>query len=254
MNEKKFIKIYLKILENLFHNYKEKIGDQKIGLFLSGGIDSSIIAYFTTKYFKNPVFFTLNSKNALDLKYVKILNNYLKQKLVVVDFDNEKIEKIKNKINEILIDKNIKNNPTQISLASAFYLLSEQANKNKINFIFTGQGPDILLGGYHMYQNFPLEKLNEKIKNDLTLLEIDKIRDQSIADIFNIKLINPYLEEKFIDFALYIPPELKINKINNQIYEKYISRKLGEYLILPKQIILRHKKALQYSTKIRKYI
>lgn len=254
MNEKKIIKKYKQILENLFQNYQKKINNQKVGVFLSGGIDSSLIGYFTSIFLKNILFLTLTSKEGLDLQYVKILNNHLKQKLIIVNFDNKKVNQIKNKVIKVINSKNIPINPTQLSLASAFYLLCEEASKNKIRFVFTGQGPDILLGGYHMYQNLPTEKLNEKIKNDLILLETDKIRDQSIADIFSIKLINPYLEKEFVDFSIDLPAEFKINKINNEIYEKYISRKVGECLNLPKEIILRHKKALQYSTKIRKYV
>lgn len=253
MGEKIFIKKYRQILKNLFQDYQKKINNQKTGVFLSGGIDSSIIAYFISKYFKNPLFFTLNSKNALDLEYVKILNNYFKKQLIVVNFDDKKVNNIKEEVIKVLKNKKIPINPTQVSLACAFYLLCKEAYDKKVKFIFTGQGPDILLGGYNMYKNISLQNLNEKIKNDLPLLEIDKIRDQSIADIFKIKLINPYLEKEFIEFSLVIPPELKINKINDKFYEKYLSRKVGEYLKLPKEIILRHKKALQYSTKIRKY-
>lgn len=253
MSEKIFIKKYQQILENLFQDYQKKIANQKTGVFLSGGIDSSIIAYFTSKFFKNPVFFTLGGEKSLDLNYVKIINNFLKQKLITVNFNQQKINKIKSDVIKILEKNNLAINPTQISLACAFYLLCQKTKEENIKIIFTGQGPDILLAGYHMYQNISLEKLNEKIKNDLPFLEVDKKRDQSIADIFEIKLINPYLEEEFINFSLELPARLKINKISGETYEKYLSRKVGEDLKLPKEIILRHKKALQYSTKIRKY-
>lgn len=252
--EKKLIKKYIQIIENLYKNYSKKFINQNVGVFVSGGIDSSIIAYFTSKFFKNLVFFTLSGEKSLDLNYVKILNNFLKQKLIIVDFNQKKIDQIKPQVIKVLKNKKLKTDATQISLATAFFLLCQKAKEEKVKIVFTGQGPDILLGGYYMYQNLPLQQLNEKIKNDLPLLEIDKTRDQSIADIFEIKLINPYLEKEFIKFSLSVPAEFKINKIANKTYEKYLSRKVGEYLKLPKEIILRHKKALQYSTKIRKYI
>ncbi|MCS7093299.1 MAG: asparagine synthase C-terminal domain-containing protein [Patescibacteria group bacterium] len=123
-----------------------------------------------------------------------------------------------------------------------------------ISYLFTGQGPDVLLAGYHMYQKIPLEFLNQEIASDLYLLEIDKKRDQAIADFFDITLINPYLEKEMIDFCLKLPPEFKINQIEGKNYEKYLSRKLAVSLGLPKEIILRPKKAFQYSTKVRKYL
>ncbi|GAB4219904.1 MAG: hypothetical protein Fur009_8120 [Candidatus Microgenomates bacterium] len=247
------LKNYQKILENLYSKYLDKFKDKKIAVFVSGGIDSSLIAYFTSKFFKNITLLTLHSKNAVDLEYVKILNKYLRQKLEIVEFNDKKINQIKNRAESILKNNNLLINPTHLSLSSAFYLLCEKAFEEKIDVVFTGQGPDILLAGYHMYQKLPLDKLNEKIKTDLSLLEIDKKRDGAIAGYFKINLINPYLEKEFVDFCLDLPAQFKINKINNEVYEKYLSRKLGQILGLPKEIILRHKKALQYSTKIRSY-
>lgn len=249
-----FEKRFVEILEKSFKNYQKKFSSQKVGVFVSGGIDSSIIAYFTSKYFKKITLFTLNTKEAKDLPFVKLLNQKLKQKLIVINFDEEVILKIKKLVSESLKENGIETTPTQISLGCAFYLLCQKAKNEKIAIVFSGQGPDVLFAGYYRYKNFPLAKLNEKIKTDLFLLKKDKTRDESIANFLNIQLIHPYLEKEFVDFALKVPPELKIGKIKNEIYEKYLCRKVGERLDLPKEIILRHKKALQYSTKIRKYI
>ncbi len=254
VNEKSFIKKFLEIFQSNYQDYSHRYGNKKIGVLISGGIDSSLIGYFTNKYFKNINLLTLNTKESLDLKYVEIINKLLKQKLIIVNFSQSDVKEIRSKVEKILNQNNLTLTPTNISLAAAFYLLLNKAKEEKIEVIFTGQGPDILLGGYKMYEKIPLTLLNKKIKKDLGLLEIDKKRDFAIADYFNIELVNPYLEKNFVDFCLKIPPELKINQINEEIYEKYLSRKVGECLNLPKEIILRHKKALQYSTKIRKYI
>ncbi len=251
--EKILISQFKLTLENLFKNYYQQFHDKKIGVFASGGIDSSIIAYFTKIFFKKITLFTLHSEKGVDLEYTKLLNQKLKQDLQIININNQKITEIKDKVLKLLKEKNIDANPTQLSLASAFYLLCQNAKEQGIEVIFTGQGPDILLAGYHMYQKIPLEKLNEKIKNDLYLLQIDKTRDNAVAQLFGLQLINPYLEKEFIDFAIKIPPNFKMSKIKDEVYEKYISRKLAELLDLPEKIILRHKKALQYSTKIRRY-
>ncbi|GIW64597.1 MAG: hypothetical protein KatS3mg092_0530 [Patescibacteria group bacterium] len=76
----------------------------------------------------------------------------MKKNLIIVDFDKEKLEKIKPTVLKILTENKIETNPTQLSLASALYFLCEKAKQEKTKIIFTGQGPDILLGGYHMYQ------------------------------------------------------------------------------------------------------
>lgn len=254
IQEKKFIEQFIAILRKLYQDYQKKFSRQKIGVFVSGGIDSSIIAYFTNKYFEKITLFTLHSKNAVDLDFVKLLNDKLRRKLVIVSFDKKDVEKIKNRVLAILNKIKLKSNPTQLSLACAFFLLCQKAAKMNIKIIFTGQGPDILLAGYHFYQKISFQNLNEKIKKDLSLLAIDKKRDKAMANFFNIQLINPYLENEFVNFSLTVPAPLKINKIDGEIFEKYLSRQVGKYLKLPQAIVLRHKKALQYSTKIQKSI
>ncbi|GIW64596.1 MAG: hypothetical protein KatS3mg092_0529 [Patescibacteria group bacterium] len=52
-NENQLINQYITILDNLYNRYINLFQNQSIGVFVSGGIDSSLIAYFTNKYFKN---------------------------------------------------------------------------------------------------------------------------------------------------------------------------------------------------------
>jgi hypothetical protein len=54
------------------------------------------------------------------------------------------------------------------------------------------------LAGYHKYKNISKNNINEEIKKDLPLLEIDKKRDSGVAKFFNIKLVNPYLEKDLL--------------------------------------------------------
>jgi len=249
--EKKLIEKYLNLLHQFYQKYKKQIGERKVGVMLSGGIDSSIIAYFTNLYFKKTYFFTLaTDEKTDDVFYSKILSEKLNKKLVIIFYQKNDVLKIRKKIEEILVKNKIEVNPMQIALSSAFFLIFQKVKEKNIEFIFTGQGPDVLFAGYHKYKSIKKENLNKQIKKDLTLLEIDKKRDEGVANYFKIKLINPYLEKDFIDFSLKVSAEFKINSINDEIYEKYLSRKVGETLNLPQKIIFRHKKALQYSTKI----
>ena len=249
--EKKLIEKYLDLFHEFYQKYQKQIGERVVGVMLSGGIDSSIIAYFTNLYFKNALFFTLvfNEKND-DLFYSQILMKKLKKKLEPIFYQKEDVLKIKKIIVKILEKNKIDINPIQIALASAFFLVCQKVKEKNINFLFTGQGPDVLLAGYHKYKNIDKKNLNEEIKKDLPLLEIDQKRDRGVAYYFQIELVNPYLEKDFIAFSLKIPEKFKINTIRGELFEKYLSRKVGDFLKIPKEIIFRHKKALQYSTKI----
>jgi len=253
--ENKLIKKYLDLLHQFYQKYKNEIGEREVGVMLSGGIDSSIIAYFTHLYFKKTSFFTLASdEKSKDIFYAQILAKKLDKNLEIILYQKNAVLKIRKKIEEILIKNEVKINSMQIALASAFFLVCQKVKEKNIIYLFTGQGPDILLAGYHKYKNIPKNKINEEIKKDLPLLEVDKKRDRGVANHFQINLINPYLEKDFVDFTLEIPENFKINLINGEVYEKYLARQVGKYIKLPEEIILRHKKALQYSTKIIRFI
>lgn len=252
--ENQLINDYINLFDQIFASYQNKIKNQKIAALASGGIDSSIVAFFCKRYFPQIILYSLSTPKGFDKKYVQIIAQFLNLPLKEVMVNENNIKNSIDIINLILTKNQLEIDRIQLPLAVAFYLVLKKIKDDEIKIVFTGQGSDILLAGYHMYQNIPLENLNLKIKNDLSLLEIDKKRDNAVASFFDLQLINPYLEKIFIDFALKVPPELKINFINNEKYEKYLSRKVGERLGLPKEIILRHKKALQYSTGIIKYL
>ncbi len=244
----------LKKLNKIVKNFKAKLEEQKVGIFVSGGIDSSIIATLVFKNFKNATLISLETKYSKDKPYVELLSKFLKTKPVFYKAEKEEIEKAKPKIEKILKEKRIEPLKVHLPIATSFYFLCKKANELGIKHVFTGQGPDILFAGYHKYEKVPLDKLNKEIEKDLPLLEIDKRRDNATAKIFGIILYNPYLEKEFVNLALKIPAEEKIKFIQGKRVEKWIMRKLGEKLGLPKEIIWRPKKAIQYSTGVSKMI
>lgn len=252
--ENKLISDYIKLLNQIFFKIKKKLAKKKVAVLVSGGIDSSIIAYFVKKYFDHCFLFCLGIRNSYDFNFVDILNKSLNLPLKKVYVEKEEIMKAKKIVIPILKKINLDNNLTHLSLAISFFLVLKEIKKEKITYVFTGQGPDILLAGYHKYKKISLSQINKEIKKDLSLLNIDSKRDQTIADYFKIKLINPYLNQEFINFSLTTPAEFKRNKIDNEVYEKYLLRKVGKAIGLPEKIILRHKKALQYSTGVRKIL
>ena len=250
MNSSDQVVILEQKLNTIFSRYRRLFNNQKIAVVVSGGIDSSIIAYYTSKFFDQTHLYTLHSSLGKDLPYAKKLADFLKKPLRVVNFNKESASLVVPKVKKVLLQKKISPNLTQLSLATGFYLLFEKISKQKIRLVFTGQGPDVLLGGYHRYRSIPLRKMNKAIKKDLPILELDKKRDQAVADIFGVRLINPYLEGDFVQFSFSLPPFYKYN----QGWEKAILRDLGKKLGLPGDILRRHKKAFQYSTRLQRIV
>jgi asparagine synthase (glutamine-hydrolysing) len=251
MDKQKWVKRYIGVMEKLFVGSVGR-GLGKVGVLVSGGIDSSIIAYFVNKYFHEAFFLTLNSKKGTDLPFVKILMEKLEREAVVVNVEEMNIDVARAEVEKMLDSALIPKNRMQVALGLVYYCLFKQSSKLGVNTIFTGQGPDILLGGYNKYTVALSEgrELKNEIVKDLPLLEVDKKRDGSIGKNWGINIINPYLERQFVDFALSVPEGLLIS---NGI-EKFISRLVGKVVVLPERIVARPKKAMQYSTGVQKLL
>ena len=224
----------------------------KVGSLVSAGIDSSTIATLLSNKIKDLTLITFGTPESKDFSFVDILYNFLKKDLLKITIEEKDLADNLYQVKNVLQKNNIEVNLMQMSLGIGYLIAFAKAKEKGITHIFTGQGPDVILGGYHKYKNLPEAQINQEITKDIMALEIDKKRDQAMADCFGIKLFNPYLEKEFVDFCQEIPASLKIWRNSEKIIEKYILRRYAETLKIPDTIINRPKMAFQYSTRIQK--
>jgi asparagine synthase (glutamine-hydrolysing) len=241
------------LLKGNFERLKSVLKGKKIGILVSGGLDSSIIAHLSHLFLDNPVHLSLAGKDSQDGPYLIILEKYLGKNIKRVSpetFSETDIKKIK----QLLIKNNIEANLMQMSLALGFYLLGKEGNVLGLDCLLTGQGADEIFGGYTRYKNYEGD-LKDFLKEDYESVgSIDYKRDTAVLNHFNIDLINPYEDKLFLEYALSISPELKLYKKDDAIIEKYILRLMAQKLGLPEEIIWRPKKAFQYSSRIQKIL
>ena len=146
-----------KILENNLSDTIEKnlISDTKVGIFLSGGIDSSIIAILSKKLDINisayTSFFTPSEKYSkfnLDYNFAKKLCDYLNIKLHRVNINTDDLVQKKELISALKkLDEPIAN----LNFFNSF-LQSKKAKEDNCKVILTGDGADEIFGGYERYQ------------------------------------------------------------------------------------------------------
>jgi asparagine synthetase B (glutamine-hydrolysing) len=232
-----------KSVEDLIQN------ERKIGLFLSGGIDSTLIAITLGNYFKNVDVHTFTASFQGNLEDVKLAKetsekygfyHHIVPININTDFNNwyDIIKAI--------------GMPISDEASIALFRLAEKANKEGIKTILMGDGNDELWCGYDWY--YTMRKRKEKvphisfigsflkrtnlpkIKNIGEMLEYKNWRDfiesrylfdlkeslphcwleqrYMIAKHFGLTAKFPFLRQSLIDLAYNVPLELKLKSYN----------------------------------------
>jgi asparagine synthase (glutamine-hydrolysing) len=217
--------------------------EKQFGLFLSGGLDSSIVASIVAKYSDNVIYYTLG--NTDDLSYVTLLAKQLNLKI-------KNIELPKSTELSVLIDKVVYHtesyNPSIISNGLATYLLSQEAHKDGLKVILSGEGADELFCGYPVSKNVNgwFEKRNELIEN-MHFTELRRLDLASMAHTIEIRC--PFLDRKVYS----VSNDCKAKDLISDFQGKQILRKAFKD-DLPNEIIERKKMSFDVGSGIRKMV
>lgn len=227
-----------KFLEKLYDILDESTSNCKARtLALSGGLDSSIIAYFLKEKKCNAISISTEDFIATDLPFCQIVAKKfnLKLEMKVVSIENllsaiEETIKILKVFNEIEIRNSV-----------VMYLAIKFAKENGQHSIITGDGADELFAGYHFF----LKKNDVELQKDLERIwKIMHFPSKKIGQALGITVETPFLDKKVIDFAKKIPVNLKVGKKDEKKYGKWILRKIFENK-LPETIVWRDKSPMQ---------
>lgn len=233
--------------ETLVEAVKKRIpkNEKQFGVFLSGGLDSSIIASILAKHAENLIYYTLG--NTDDLHFVNVVSKHLgienKIKNVELPKPNELSE---------LIDKVVYHtesyNPSIISNGLATYLLSSEAHKDGLKVVLSGEGADELFCGYPISKNVNewFEKRTELIEN-MQFTELRRLDLASMAHTIEIRC--PFLDRN----VYFVSNDCNVNDLISDFQGKQVLRKAFEDE-LPIEIIERNKMSFDVGSGIRKII
>jgi asparagine synthase (glutamine-hydrolysing) len=225
--------------------------DENFGIAFSGGIDSSLLAKICSDIYKeNVILLSIGFPFSHDLEFSRKIARELNIQHFTYEIKNEDFNNISRKV----IDNIECNNISHIENCIAFYFISFLSILNNCKLVLTANGFDELFCGYDKYRQMILqdqEQINifmkQRITNELTLVnEIDKISKE-----FDVKIKQPFLTKKFIDFSMKIPIEKKILGPSDKL-RKHILREIAISLNVPIESAMKPKKALQYGTLIHK--
>lgn len=178
---------------------KELRSDVPVGVMLSGGIDSSIIACKCNERASNVTNFTVDFGDNLDeLKNAKLISKKYQVKHEILQFqelDLETFDKIISRVDEPIADSSFI--PT--------YLITEMIKASGCTVVLGGDGADEIFGGYSIYSNW---KRVVNISNKLPLNYLSStinLFNQSLD--FNDSRILKWL--KNLDFKSPILPNIR---------------------------------------------
>lgn len=217
---------------------KRLISDRPIGCFLSGGLDSSIVASILVELIgaENVRTYSIGMEGSTDLHYARIVADFLHTKHTEVRFTPEEGLAVIPEVIRQLGSYDI----TTVRASVGMYLLSKYVSQHtKDRVIFSGEGSDELFGGYLYFHAAPTPNDGEReclrLMNELH--RYDVLRADRCISSNGLELREPFLDRAVVDLALSLPAE---EKVPQKGYEKYILRQSFSGL-LPEEILLRQK-------------
>ncbi len=201
--------------------YKHLVSDVKIGSFLSGGTDSSILTSTATKFlnykmssftydFQSSYKLSESSRAKIISKKLNI-NNYkilVKPDYIINNFD-DLLETVESPITSIRLFGTYKN--------------YAEAKKRKLKIILEGQGGDEIFGGYkynYIYYFKDLVKNAKKNQNIIKkLLKNNVFKINNINDLVNFYITSTFQHGSTSDGVPYVNLEL----FNNDFVKKYLN-------------------------------
>lgn len=230
-----------KELEKRLENYLLKSMDRRIsnnnlkfGVWLSGGLDSSIIAALLREFTDKVYTYSVGFENSPDLLSARKVADYLGTRHREYILNSEELF---NSVPRVIYHLESFDAPLVRSSLGNMIVSKISASSD---VVFSGEGGDELFAGYDYFLEFSSSKIiqQELIKAINNLHNTALQRVDRIANAYSISIKLPILDESLLDFVLRISPKMKVRKDKN--VGKYILRKVASRY-LPRVITWRDK-------------
>eukprot|EP01025_Chloroclados_australasicus_P018846 TRINITY_DN2003_c1_g1_i6.p1 TRINITY_DN2003_c1_g1~~TRINITY_DN2003_c1_g1_i6.p1 ORF type:complete len:649 (-),score=79.24 TRINITY_DN2003_c1_g1_i6:1644-3590(-) len=235
---------------------KRLMSDVPLGVLLSGGLDSSLVASVAVRHLKesrnafdtqHPLnTFSIGIKGSPDLKAARKVADFLGTNHHEFHFTvQEGIDALHDLIYHI-------ESFEQVRAAVPMYLLARRIKAMGIKVVLSGEGADEIFGGYLYFHKAPnpVEFHNETVRKVDRLHMWDVLRANKAPFAHGLETRVPFLDKKFLDVCMNIDPADKMCDLKqkpdgvHKKLEKYILRKafdVPEHPYLPEEVLFRQK-------------
>ena len=218
--------------ETLSKAIQKRLGNNSIGAWLSGGLDSSAISALLRPMVNELHTFAVGFREADDLKYAKIVADHIRSIHHERIISFEEIVKVLPDViyhlesfDALLVRSSIMN-----------YLVSQSASEY-VEEVFSGEGGDELFAGYQYLKELPENQIEDELIDITKRLHNTALqRVDRCSSAFGTIAHVPFLDDEVVELATKIPVDQKLFKKT----EKWILR-LALVDNLPTEVLMRTK-------------
>ncbi|WP_106745390.1 asparagine synthase B [Yoonia maritima] len=217
------------------------MSDVPVGLLLSGGLDSSLIASIAVKESKKLGLGKLKSYSvgldgSPDLEAARDVAEFLGTSHFEYIFDPEEgIDALESTIYHLE-----SYDVTSVRASVPMYLIARRIRGDGTKVVLTGDGADEVFGGYLYFHYAPSAlELHKECVDKLGMMHLyDCMRANKTMLSWGVEPRVPFLDKAFLDYAMTVDPRLKLPSKDKM--EKFILRNAFRGY-LPDQVLWRQK-------------
>ncbi len=228
---------------------KWMVADIEVGSFLSGGLDSSIIAAIAAQAIDHPLkTFSVGLEGSPDIVAAAEVARHIGSEHRQMTFRAEDIAKALPHVIYHLESADV----DLVRSAIPTHFATTLARRH-VKAVLTGEGADELFAGYayhHDYAHSPRELADELTRSLTTMHNINLQRVDRVTMAQGLEARTPFLDRDLIDFAQSIPASLKMritDQHDGNATEKWILREACKDL-LPEALVWRKKAQFDEGT------
>jgi len=214
------------------------------GSLLSGGIDSSVIAWLASAAYKKKFgnkqrlkTFALGVGESEDIQCARLMADHIDSDHHELIVDLDQILAVLPEVIRCLESFD----PSLVRSSVSNYLISKYAKEQGIEILLSGEGGDEVFCGYLYLKEFPPEELFARQMECIDFLHSNASLRLDRMNLCNsIRVVTPLISGELLNYAMTLPPEYKQKPDGDHKIEKWIFRKAFEN-VLPKEIAWRLK-------------
>ncbi len=223
-----------KLIEAMNKRYEP---NKDSGVFLSGGVDSSVIAAVCREVNERTETFSVGVEGSEDLQKAKRVAKHIGSKHYEYIYDLDEMLKILPKVIYYLESFDM----YLVRSAVANYILSRMAREKGMDLIYCGEGADEIFAGYQYLKTLDPKEVNHELKR-LTFSSYKNCfqRVDRMLTAFSMEPQLPFADNNVAEYALKLPVKFKLRSEEGDLVEKWVLRKAFEK-DLPCNIVWREK-------------